>query len=105
MKKLIDKLLGRESLQKRNDYLVAANNRLGKTILGLRQELKAWRSKPRKKPTPPAKEANRLYLAQVAASRQHHLVKALAKHMPREVFLAECEKINQMTDEQIEALK
>ena len=109
--KILDRLLPSRALRKRNDYLMAANNRLGKVILDLRKELTRYKRRPMAKakagaPAQTYKPSTEYkYKVHIEAQRQNHLVKALAEHVPRERFLAECERINNMTDQQIEALK
>lgn len=105
MRKWIDKLLGREKLKQRNDYLVAANNRLGKEILELRRITKPPKQSGKLKEIKKREDAIvvKMYQAHIQAQRQHLLVKKMRAFMPHEAFMELSREINEMTDEQIEA--
>lgn len=88
-------------LKGRNDYLVAANNRLGITILEHRKEIK--RISPRK----PKQKVESLvddrlkvakYLHHVEQERQKMIIQALRDIVDTEDFKRICDKYNSMSD-------
>lgn len=104
--KFLNWLFGRTALMKRNDWLVAQNNRLGLEILALRK-LKI----PKRKVDGRAKdfairEASlevKKYKLRVASQRQHLIVRKLRQHVPADTFQAICTEVGNMTDEQVAA--
>lgn len=107
--KILNWLLGRTALQKRNDQLVAQNNRLGLEILELRKmkipKRRAVKADGRIRQVEIREEslAVRQYKMHVDSQRQSLIVRKLKKHVAPETFKAICSEVANMTDEQVAA--
>lgn len=106
--KLLDMLMPWRSvvrgLEGRNDYLVAANNRLGITILEQRKEIKRLiPRKPKQKAENVSDDRLKIakYLHHVEQERQKLIIQGLRDLVSLEDFKRICDKYNEKTDEEL----